>query len=89
MKRLTLLLLLVIMVGCSTTKKEYKEVYIDRPIYCAELPKEKEYATSRVNRESSTYAKIEALVIEREERIVTEEELRAIIKGCSMNYSDK
>ena len=85
MNKLLFVFMVVSLAACQTTEPQVETVteFIDRPVYCAEAPSKETYQTEKVQRDDGVYAKVEALVIEREQRANMETELRTIIEGCS------
>lgn len=83
LKLYCLVFVLFLLVGCHNVKPDPIIQYVDRPIYCAELPEETQYMTSELSKDDTIYRKVEALLIEIEQRKIAESELRAIVVGCS------
>ncbi len=76
----------VFLAGCTNTEYIRVPVEVEIPVSvpCApDIDPPRAYATSRLTRRSSDGDIIRAMAVEIEERGVVENELRAILAGCS------
>lgn len=85
MKRLALVLALAL-AGCATPKERivYKEVRVPVSVPCKVTPPaEPAFAGDTVDLKAPIYDLVQALIVERDNRIAERIELRAAVKSCS------
>lgn len=75
-----ILIILFLFIGCVS---RVREVPVDRPVYCADLPPKPVFSVTQMKKEQPLKQKVALILIERQERIAYEAELEAIIIGCS------
>lgn len=73
------------LLACSHNPNvQYREVpyTVEKIVYCAKDIPIVQYETSKLKRENSVESKVRSLLIERQQRIIIEAQLRAELTGC-------
>lgn len=78
--------LLPLLVACTTERIVYREVpyEVEKIVYCAGNVEHAEYEVSKMKQSDSASLKVNILLIERQQRINTEGELRAELSACQV-----
>jgi hypothetical protein len=75
----------VFCLACSNTPDiQYRDVpyIVEKVIYCAKDVSYVDYETTKIKKADSPERKVQALLIERQQRIIVETQLRTELAGC-------